>query len=180
VVVINQIRLCDDGKTRDRDLTKVDKVVVHQIGESLGKTGAQIAASFRDTSKFAAGSYTGGEMPYSFVIRTNGIIDQCLRLTDTGPHAKRWNSSSVSIALIGDFNKHEPTNEQVCSLIELCVPLYAYGMSIHGHTELPGSSSDPAKRCPGKLLDMDVIRSEVHFIQESNTMAAVRDFGIEF
>ena len=173
MVIINQIAACDDGKDRPREIGKIQKIVIHKIGEELGKTGASIAKSFMDTSKYAAGSYTGGQMPYTFIIRTDGTIDQCLRLTDTGPHAKRWNSTSVSIALIGDFTKHEPTNEQMCSLIELCCPLYTYGMTIHGHTELQGASSDAKKDCPGRLLDLDALRSEVHFRHET---AALEEF----
>ena len=178
MVVINQIEECNDGKDRPREISRIEKVVVHKIGPALGETGAAIARSFRDTSKFAAGSYTGGQMPYTFIIRTDGTIDQCLQLTDIGPHAKRWNTSSVSIALIGDFTKHEPTNAQFCSLIELCVPLYSYGMTIHGHTELPGSSGDPSKQCPGAYLDLNLLRTEVHYRHLTATLDAITESGI--
>jgi len=88
MVIFDRINECDDGKPRERELVKLKKVVVHKIGKELGSTGVEIARAFRDTSKYAAGSYTGGQMPYTFIIRVDGSIDQCLTLKDTGPHAK--------------------------------------------------------------------------------------------
>ena len=116
-------------------------------------------------------------MPYTFIIRTDGSIDQCLGLKDIGPHAKRWNTQSVSIAVIGDFTRHSPTDEQWLSLIELCIELNSYGLTIHGHTELPGSSSDPAKQCPGPLLDLDQLRAEVAFRVEERRLNQLLDAG---
>lgn len=183
MVIIDQIDACNDGKDRPRELTKIDRVIIHKIGPSLGSTGAEIAKAFRDTSTpYSAGRYTGAEMPYTFVIRQNNgnIIDQCLKLTDVGPHAKRWNTSGIGVALIGDFSlKGEPpTNDQWCSVIELCTVLYGYGLSIHGHTELPGSSSDPAKQCPGPLFDLDMLRSEVHFRAEEMKIQNLLNVGM--
>ena len=178
MVIFDRINECDDGKPRERELVKLKKVVVHKIGASLGATGPEIARAFRDTSKNAAGAWTGGQMPYTFIIRVDGSIDQCLSLKDTGPHAKRWNTESVSIALIGDFTKHEPTEEQWLSLIELCIELASYGLTIHGHTELPGSSSDPAKQCPGPLLDLDALRAEVAFRVEERRIVGLLDAGV--
>jgi hypothetical protein len=177
--VINKITECDDGKPRMREISKIEKVVVHKVGDSLGETGPEIARSFKDTSKYAAGSYTGGEMPYTFIIRKDGTIDQCLPMTDTGPHARKWNSSSVSVACIGDFTKHAPTNEQECALIDLLTALAGYGLTIHGHTELPGSSSDPKKQCPGPHLDLNAMRNEVKYKLETKRLEALLDVGIK-
>lgn len=178
MVIFDKIAECDDGKPRARELVKLQKLVIHKIGKELGGTGPEIAAAFRDTSKYAAGSYTGGQHPYTFIIRVDGSIDQCLGIKDTGPHAKRWNSQSVSVALIGDFTKHPPTDDQWLSLIELCIEFASYGLTIHGHTELPGSSSDPKKACPGPLLDLDLLRSEVAFRVEERRLSALLDSGV--
>ena len=167
--VLNKITECDDGKPRMREISKIDKVVVHKVGDSLGETGPEISRSFKDTSKYAAGSYTGGQMPYTFIIRKDG----------TSPHAKRWNSSSVSVACIGDFTKHAPTNEQECALIDLLTALAGYGLTIHGHTELPGSSSDPKKQCPGPHLDLNAMRNEVKYKLETKRLEALLDVGIK-
>lgn len=178
MVIFDRVAECDDGKPRERKLVKLQKVIIHKIGKELGSTGVEVAKAFKDTSKYAAGSYTGGQMPYTFVIRVDGSIDQCLGLEDIGPHAKRWNTESVSIAVLGDFTKHEPTPDQWISLIELCIELASYGLTIHGHTELPGSSSDPAKQCPGPLLDLDALRSEVNFRVEERRLIQMLDAGV--
>ena len=100
-------------------------------------------------------------------------------MTDTGPHARKWNSSSVSVACIGDFTKHAPTNEQECALIDLLTALAGYGLTIHGHTELPGSSSDPKKQCPGPHLDLNAVRNEVKYKLETKRLEALLDVGIK-
>ncbi len=172
----------DDGRHRERSIESVTMAVVHQIGPSLGHTGAEIALAFQDVSTpHSAGQYTGQEMPYTWVIRCDpvGTIDQCLALTDTGPHAKRWNAKSCSIAVVGEFNRHEPNNGQICSLIDLLVLLHGAGITeIHGHTELPGATSDPLKRCPGKHLDMDAIRKEVAFRVREQGIRDLLDAGV--
>ena len=69
MVIFDRIIECDDGKPREREIVDLKKVIIHKIGRELGATGPEIALAFRDTSKYAAGSYTGGQFPYNFVIR---------------------------------------------------------------------------------------------------------------
>jgi len=177
--VINKISECDDGKPKPRTIERIEKFVVHRIGDSLGETAEEIAAAFRDTSKYAAGSYTGAQQPYTWIIRKDGTIEQALAMTDTGPHAKRWNSSSVSVALIGDFTKHEPTEAQWDSLVNLSVAMLRMGFTIHGHTELPGSSSDLKKQCPGHLCDMNKLRKEATSKLHESALEQLLEMGIK-
>ncbi len=182
VRVLDQIKRCDDGKTRERRLERVDKVVIHKIGASLGTTGPEIADAFRDTRKYKAGYYTGGQVGYHLVIRPDGIVDQCLYLTDTGAHAARFNLKSIGVAIVAeheDFTEHPPTGEQWLSLVELCVIFRDMGMTIHGHTELgKGATSDPKKDCPGPMVPLDELRSEVALMRESKVLEKVREVGL--
>jgi len=68
-----------------------------------------------------------------------------------GAHAKGFNSNSLGICLIGDFDKTNPTDNQLCSLVKLLVELCdAYGVDpltqIKGHGELMPTL------CPGANL----------------------------
>ena len=179
-IINNIITRCDDGKPRSRKFETVDKLIIHRIGESLGTTGEEIAEAFRDTSKWAAGSYTGGEMPYHFIIRKDGTIDQCLTLGDHAPHARRWNASGLAVALIGDFRKHAPTPEQWDALKRFCGLWVLYGLKLYGHTELPGGSKDPSKSCPGNMLDMDELRREAEAHAAELARTAVEWAGVSF
>lgn len=111
--------------------------------------------------------YTGGKMPYTFVINPHGRIEQALGIYDVGPHALRWSSNTIGIVNIGDFNKHRPTQDQWVSTIDLTSEiLLALGFGVTrttlaGHTERPNSTKSKYKNCPGKLWDMNSFRDAV-------------------
>ena len=53
-------------------------------------------------------------------------------------------------------------------------------MELVGHTEMPDSTSDPKKVCPGSLLDMDILRKEVGAINEEEGKKSLCDLGVVF
>ena len=124
-------------------------------------TGPMVAEMFRDRRPGKAGSYTGGKMPYAFVIRRNGAVDQCLRVSLIAPHARtKWSAVSLSVALVGDHRHSEPSAAQLGRSVPFAALWLAAGLDSRGHDELPGGSSDPDKECPGKLLSMAMVREE--------------------
>jgi len=108
------------------------------------------------------GTYTGGEMPYTFLARTDGIIDQCLPVRELAPHARRWNTAGLSLAAAGDFRRRKPTPAQLSAVVYFSALWWAAGLQIVGHTELPDASTDPTKRCPGEHLAPNNIRLLAH------------------
>ena len=166
----NKIDICDDGKPRSRKFEHVDKLIIHRIGDTLGETGVEIAA----------GSYTGGNMPYHFVIRKTGVIDQCLTLGDNAPHARRWNASGLAVAVVGDFRVHEPTLAQREALKAFCGLWLLYGLEVVGHDELPGASKDKNKQCPGHKLEMNQLRHDAAAYAAQHARQCVEACGIDF
>lgn len=135
--------------------------VVHRCG--LGETASEIAAAFAGGVPEAAAA-TGNQMPYTFVIRRNGLIEQALPWTDVAPHARAYNARSASVALVGDMRFDAPTAEQWGSALELCTIaaiLTGGASTIYGHDELAGGSSDPCKECPGVRMRMALLRDSV-------------------
>lgn len=163
--VNNVIALCTDGKQHNRNLAAINKIIIHRIEPELGSTAIELAKSFKNTTKYAAGYYTGGEMPYTFVVREDGQVDQALSISDWGPHARKYNVEGLGVAIIGNLDKKECHAIQWVNTIELCKQLtWWLGEAkpvIYGHTELEGASSDPSKKCPGKFFDMNAFRAEV-------------------
>lgn len=185
----NVITACDDGKRRDIDPDKIKHTMFHRINfakddgggghwpdiapiANKDLTGPLVADRFKDSRRIdpakrdyprdRPGSYTGGQMPYGCIVCTNGKIDQCLAYGDYGPHAMRWSWCAFSIAAVGDFTQHAPTAEQVVACIQLgALLLAACDDKPLGHTEVPGSSSDSTKQCPGKFFDMRAMRQEI-------------------
>ncbi len=156
-------------------------LVVHRIGKELGNDAAALTIAFRDTNKLAAGFNTGGRMPYHFVIGEDGTTEQCIPLDRTGAHAMKWNSKSIGIACIGDFRLHEMPDAQKRALIDLCsmLRLLIAGVQIIGHTDLPESTTDPLKICPGKKLDMPTVRMLVASRTHELSAALVADVGLQ-
>jgi len=91
------------------------------------------------------------------------MVEQMLKLNDTGWHARRWSRAGVGIACLGDFRSEYPSLEMWESLVTLCSTLCHWiGVcEIYSHSELPFASKDPEKQCPGKNLDMDRLRGSV-------------------
>lgn len=163
--VIDLTKECWDGKHLDRPVSRINRLVIHRIGESVGTNAIEIATAFRDTSTpQSPGRWTGGQVPYTFIVRRDGVCEQLLTLDDLGWHAKRWSKPGIGIACVGSFHLSDhPTVAQWETLCNLCSKL-AWWLGVYelsGHTELAHSTSDPGKSCPGSNLDMNLLRMEV-------------------
>ena len=166
----------DDGKVHLRDPWAAERIVVHRIlfGD-LDPDSERIAIDtcLRFVEDENIVSVTGGELPYCVLIDGRGVKSLALAFSDIGRHARKYNSKSLSVAVIGDTRKKPPTrqqyNETVDCLAELCPahdidPLGADSADVPylaGHDEFPGGSSDPNKQCPGIYMPMAQVRHDV-------------------
>lgn len=185
--IISQVA---DGKSDLLDLTALKNIAVHRTGKDLksgidlGDTAFEVCEHFtgRNSQYPEVAKATGSEVPYGFMIGGNlgdpaydGVIWQCLQLSDAGRHARRWNDVAIGVAVIADPRVRPCSSKQMQSLIDLLTLLSMairrepYG--IKGHDELKGGSKDPAKQCPGPLLPMAVLREDV--------MAARSDMALQ-
>jgi N-acetyl-anhydromuramyl-L-alanine amidase AmpD len=162
--VVNRILECMSGARPPRPISRISTIMVHRISAELGENAVELAKAFRDQSKYAAGSYTGGQIAYTFIVRKDGVCEQAIPLSDVGWHALRWSREAIGIGVIGDFHlSDQPTEAQWETLIKLCSALaYFIGAyTLVGHTEVPGSTKDLNKRCPGQGLSMEDLRAHV-------------------
>ncbi len=161
--MLSALHLVDHSRYRKRPMDLVDRVVFHR--SHLSETLEEDVEAFADTSPRAAGSYTGGKYPYHFKVGKLGHSVVVLPLHLSAPGAgSRYNKRSIHVAVHGDFRSHPPTDLQLKSCASLVV--YLEGrldrkLKVFGHTEMPGSSSDPDKQCPGPLFPLDLLRSMV-------------------
>ena len=142
-------------KNPERDISKVDTLVIHRIG--VGANGDEVNKWFA-----ANPEHTGGLAPYHFVVGGYGV-DQCLALSQRGEHvAGGMNTRSIGIACIGDFRHHMMLPAQEAHLQAIIRVLNAYlgGLKVIGHTEAgPKATKQPGKQCPGKYVDLDGLRN---------------------
>lgn len=154
------------AKHKRRSLEDIAKLVVHR---TMDLPVELLIAEYRNTGKFQAGWYTGGLFPYHFYMPRLGGASHCyqtLPLTAIGPAALRsLNKAGIHVALGGDFRKEAPPLEQGQALVILCAKLmdcFDGQLAILGHTELAGASKDPSKECPGKYLNLGILRASVN------------------
>ena len=93
------------------------------------------------------------DVAYHFLIDLDGIIYQGLEINVRGAHVQGFNTGSVGIVLIGNFNETEPAQAQIDSLENLVDYLrYTYEIRyLAGHKDYPDQSPDGTE-CPGDNL----------------------------
>jgi len=130
----------------------------------VAKTPGDLVKAFADTTKFAAGFYTGGKTPYHFWIQENGQIGQLVPLAYNVPGAVQYNARSIQIAWERDTRKVPLKAIQRDAVIWLCATLNeAFGgnLKIVGHTEEAAASTDPNKVCPGNKTSLTRLRQDI-------------------
>lgn len=114
--------------------------------------------------------YELGALPYAFLVGPDAVVEQGAPLSRETPHAWRWNSRSLGVAVWGDFREHRPTHEQYNALIQLLAGIvlvqrlqHAVDPEIHGHTEYkaPKPTRLVGHDCPGRHLNLDEVRRDV-------------------
>lgn len=181
----NLIAPCTKGLTyTTRNAQAIKCICIHRCG--VGATSRDITLAFRDTTRFAPGSYTSGKHPYHLIITREGAIEQCLPISYVAPAAlKRLNESGIHIALVGDMRASPPTPAQALALIELCGTLqtaFNWKLEVRGHTETAGSSNDPNKECPGAHLNLNGLRATLNeeYVLYLSPISALSQNGVVF
>lgn len=162
---------------RDPAIVRVQVIHRLDIGKLLPERGAE-AAPDEVAAWFGAHpeAHTACMMPYHFLVRRDGRVQQCLPVSIIGNAARKLNRNGVQIAVDGDFRYKPPSPAQALALTELCTILYQLGMTtITGHTEQVGCSLDAKKECPGAHLVIDGLRLNVRdAIAKATRQAALK------
>ncbi len=90
---------------------------------------------------------------YHYIITADGTIYEGREINIRGAHVQGFNTGSVGIALLGNFNDEQPTKFQTDSLLKL-VDYLRYTFEIiylAGHKDYPDQSPDGTE-CPGENL----------------------------
>lgn len=93
------------------------------------------------------------DVAYHFVIDSDGTIYEGREIGIRGAHVQGFNTGSIGIVLLGNFNETKPTQSQLDSLGELADYLRdTYGIRyLAGHKDYPNQSPDGTE-CPGDSL----------------------------
>jgi len=167
--ILNRIEQCGGRHSQNRDVDDIEYGVVHRFGwhdlieyERHGITPDAVGAAKYYETEPDARAATGGRMPYTFVNGIGGTVWQAIEFGSGSPHAKRFNTTGIGIACLGDFRFLPPTQEQLWSLVELCAALLRFwpNLKLVGHDTLKGGMEDKDKQCPGRLLDVESVAAD--------------------
>lgn len=159
-MIVDRTAECAAGRVfKQRHPAAVKYIVVHRSG--IGRDALTMALAYRYNKLYAP--VTGGMPPYHYVIEPDGSTEQALGLDVIGAHCKGFNTASVGIACLGDFQKKPPTPAQWQATLQLCAILMSHfhldPASVKGHDEFPGVRA--YKQCPGDMFSMPNLRKEL-------------------
>jgi N-acetylmuramoyl-L-alanine amidase len=128
------------------DLRGVLSTIVIHHSAIRNASPAEIQSLHMDGRGFA-------DVAYHFLIDSAGTIYEGREINIRGAHVQGFNTGSVGIVLLGDFNEEQPSQAQLASLRALVDYLrYTYEIRyLAGHKDYPGQSPDGTE-CPGKNL----------------------------
>ncbi|MGD8403188.1 MAG: peptidoglycan recognition family protein [Anaerolineales bacterium] len=128
------------------DLRSVlNTVVLHH--SAISNAGpAEIQELHMDRRGFA-------DVAYHFLIDSDGNIYEGREINARGAHVQGFNTGSLGVVLLGNFDETMPTQPQLDSLEKLVDYLrYTYGIRyLAGHKDYPDQSPDGTE-CPGANL----------------------------
>lgn len=95
-----------------------------------------------------------GGIGYNFYIRKDGTIYKGRDVNKQGAHCIGKNNDSIGIALEGNFNITQPTNEQIVSLLRVSLML----LDLYGTDELYVHKDFNSTDCPGKNFPYEMYK----------------------
>lgn len=147
---MNIIQVNHQFKNLPRKRTATKRIIIHHAA-SNGDVSAATIHQWHLTRGWAG-------CGYHFVIRFNGNIESGRQLDLVGAHAgETANHDSIGVCLTGDFEKHQPTETQINSLVWLIRYLFdKYGkLTIHEHREFMSTS------CAGRFFNLEHVKQLV-------------------
>lgn len=140
--------------SRLNKMTKIRAITVHHdamvfTGRSDSDTRARLE-SIRRSHLNRSDKY--GDIGYHFAVDRNGTVWQCRELKWQGAHVRTHNEGNIGIVLLGNFEKQQPSRDQVAGMQRLVLDLRGRyrvaAKSIYTHREWGGA----ATLCPGRSL----------------------------
>jgi len=118
-------------------------------------TGLNLSQEFERNRELG----TGCIRPYHIVIRQDGTVDQCLRLTLRGSHGIIYNPTTLAVVTAGEKGL---TPEQRSAIPEVLADLllYSEGVPVVGHTSMPAATKPGHPVCPHPTTDVAGLAAE--------------------
>lgn len=133
------------GRYDPRSIKGVDTIILHHTG------GNQTAREY--AAQHIAQGWPG--IGYHFFINADGETLQTNSLLAKSYHNSPDNTTTIGVAMQGNFNNTPPTFEQLQSLQKLSF----YLSNNYGIKKLRGHNEEKQTQCPGRTVNLDEIRN---------------------
>lgn len=109
---VNSLINIDTVNVTHRRLTDIDNIIIHHTATDFSVTPQYLELIHVKRRQFSM-------IGYHFLISNDGIVFEGRSLNLVGAHVLERNANSIGIALIGNFNDHFPSINQLSSLSAL-------------------------------------------------------------
>ncbi|XP_037953442.1 peptidoglycan-recognition protein SC2-like [Teleopsis dalmanni] len=129
--------------------------VIHHTEGSSCSTKAACIQQMKNIQSYHMDSLGWADIGYNFLIGGDGNIYEGRGWNVLGAHASNWNSKSLGISLMGNFNNYSPTAVQISAAKELLAYAVTKGQITSGYI-LYGHRQVGSTDCPGTYLYSEI------------------------
>lgn len=155
--ITNQLPKHRDRKYQIRALNQIARVVIHHTAGPVSQTSEDIARYHVGPNHICDEGCPG--IAYHYMIDRNAAVYQVNHLETVSYHVSGYNTDSVGICLIGNYDQVEPTGAQINAVIRT---IRSLNRKLGRNLEIAGHRDFANKSCPGDHVDVDAIRQKIY------------------
>ncbi|XP_023167280.2 peptidoglycan-recognition protein SC2-like [Drosophila hydei] len=125
--------------------------VIHHTAGNYCSTRAACAQELRNIQNYHMNSLGWADIGYNFLIGGDGAVYEGRGWNAVGAHATNWNSKSIGISFLGNYNNNKPTAAMISAAKGILADAVSRGQIVSGYT-LYGHRQVSATECPGTNL----------------------------
>ncbi|XP_073813576.1 peptidoglycan-recognition protein SC2-like [Musca autumnalis] len=125
--------------------------VIHHTAGAYCSTKAACIQQMKNIQDYHQKTLGWADIGYNFLIGGDGNIYEGRGWNVLGAHATNWNSKSIGISFMGNYNNDKPTAAQIAAAKNLLAAAVSRGQIVSGYT-LYGHRQVGSTECPGTNL----------------------------
>ncbi|KAH8321683.1 hypothetical protein KR074_011623, partial [Drosophila pseudoananassae] len=122
--------------------------VIHHTAGNYCSTKAACITQLKNIQSYHMDSLGWADIGYNFLIGGDGNVYEGRGWNVMGAHATNWNSKSIGISFLGNYNTNTLTSAQISAAKGLLSDAVSRGQIISGYT-LYGHRQVGSTECPG-------------------------------
>ncbi|XP_011180165.1 peptidoglycan-recognition protein SC2 [Zeugodacus cucurbitae] len=129
--------------------------VIHHTAGAYCSTQASCSQQMRNIQSYHMDSLGWADIGYNFLIGGDGQVYEGRGWSTMGAHATNWNSKSIGISFMGNYNNDKPTAAQIAAAKGLLADAVSRGQIKSGYI-LYGHRQVGSTECPGNNLYAEI------------------------